>query len=171
MHALLAVLLAQDLPATRLDWAWLADTTWIVPPADLPAMQLDPRDDSTRWIVDQTVWQLQGYRTGYLWGRGVVLVRAPDPAQPGPAAPDTTLCLSILGTVTPDGAVHFTFLPTRARRASQATTGIGRISPPGPSGGGNPGSQAMFEMQMSTGSQTRTAHWAHMVQVSPGDPA
>ena len=74
MLSLLAVLLAQTPPPTRLDWAWLADTTWIVPPADLPAMQLDPRDDATTWVVDQTVWQIQGYLTGYLWGSGVVLL-------------------------------------------------------------------------------------------------
>ena len=171
MLSLLAVLLAQTPPPTRLDWAWLADTTWIVPPADLPAMQLDPRDDTTTWVVDQTVWQIQGYLTGYLWGSGVVLLREPDPEHPGPAAPDTKVCLSILGTVTPEGDVHLTFLPSAARRASQATTGTGRVAPYEGPGDGQRSHQQMFEMQMSTGNRTRTAHWAHMVQVTREDPA
>ncbi len=177
MRSLFTLLLAQDLGAaqdlgpTRLHWAWLADTVWIVPPADLPAMQMDPKDDAVRWIVDQTVWAFQGYRTGYLWGRGVVLLREPDPERPGPAEPDTALCLTILGTVTPDGAVHLTFLPSAARRASQATTGTGRIALQDVPGDGQRAPEPMFEMQMSTGNRTRTAHWAHMVQVRPGDPA
>ena len=95
---------AQDLPATRLDWAWLAGSTWIVPPADLPAMQMDPKEDAVRWVVDQTVWRFQGVRTGYVWGYGVAMLRAPNPESPGPAEAETQQCLTILGTVTPDGA-------------------------------------------------------------------
>lgn len=176
MFPLLAALFAQDLPApppaveppaTRLDWAWLAGTTWIVPPADLPAMQLDPKDDRVSWVVDQTVWRFQGYRTGYVWGYGVVMLRAPSPESPGPSEAETQQCLTILGTVTPDGAVHLTFTPTIARRSSSATTGTGRIwtqlAP------GQPSPKPTFEMQMSTGDRDRTAHWAHMIQVTEAD--
>jgi hypothetical protein len=181
-HSLLSLFIAQDLPAppasappaTRLDWAWLADTYWIVPTADLPAMQMDPKDDAVTWIVDQTVWHLQGYRTGYVWGTGVAMLRAPTPESPGPGEAETTQCLTILGTITPDGAVHLTFVPTVARRSTLATVGTGRIwtqwtpsvSTPGPVA-----PQPAFEMQMSTGDRARTAHWAHMVQVKEGEPA
>ena len=158
---------AQELPATRLDWAWLVDSTWIVPPADLPAMQMDPKDDAVRWVVDQTVWRFQGYRTGYVWGYGVAMPRAPDAERPGPGEAETQQCLTILGTVTPDGAVHLTFVPTVARRSTLATIGTGRIwtqiAP------GQPTPKPTFEMQMSTGSGDRTAHWAHMIQVTEAD--
>lgn len=178
MFTLLSLLIAQDLPsserppperpATRLDWAWLAGSTWIVPPADLPAMQMDPKDDAVRWVVDQTVWRFQGYATGYVWGYGVVMLRPPNPDAPGPAKAETQQCLTIMGSVTPDGAVHLTFLPTLARRSSAATTGTGhiwtQIAP------GQPSPEPTFEMQMSTGSRDRTAHWAHMIQVEAGDP-
>ena len=158
---------AQDLPATRLDWAWLAGSTWIVPPADLPAMQMDPKEDAVRWVVDQTVWRFQGYRTGYVWGYGVAMLRPPNPENPGPAEAETQQCLTILGTVTPDGAVHLTFVPTVARRSTLATIGTGRIwtqiAP------GQPSPKPTFEMQMSTGSGDRTGHWAHMIQVTEAD--
>lgn len=171
MLYLLPLILAQDVPATRLDWAWLADTWWIVPPADLPAMQLDPKADEVSWIVDQTVWQFQGYKTGYLWGRGVVLLRDADLDNPGPAEPDTRMCLTIFGSITPQGAVHLTFIPTMARDSSRATTGTGRISPFVAREDGQIGTAPSFEMQMSTGDRDRTAHWAHMVQVDKDDPA
>jgi hypothetical protein len=174
MFPLLSLLIAQDLPApaqapaTRLDWAWLADTYWIVPTADLPAMQMDPKDDAVTWIVDQTVWHFQGVRTGYVWGYGVAMLRAPTPENPGPGEADTTQCLTILGTITPDGAVHLTFVPTVARRSTLATVGTGRIwtqiAP------GQPTPEPTFEMQMSTGSRDRTAHWAPMIQVEASDP-
>lgn len=167
---LLPLLLAQDLPATRRDWAWLADTWWIVPPADLPAMQLDPRADAVSWVVDQTVWHFQAYRTGYLWGHGVVLLRDADAQNPGPAEADAQRCLTLFGTITPEGAVHLTFLMAGARDASKATVGIGQISPFVALEDGQIGPQPSFEMQMSTGDRDRTAHWAHMVQVQPDDP-
>lgn len=171
MNVLLPLLLAGEIPATRADWSWLADTWWIVPPVDLPALRLDPKKDRLSWVVDQTVWQFQGYRSGYLWGRGVVLLRDADPEAPGPAAPDTQMCLTIQGTITPEGDVHLSFVPTLARSSSMATTGTGRVTPYVAREDGQLGTAPSFEMQMSTGDQDRTAHWAHMVQVRPEDPA
>src|SRR3954469_6655359 len=57
-----------DRADTRFDWSWLADTYWCVPRPDLPALQLDPEDNVLSWLVDQTVWHISGYQSGYFWG-------------------------------------------------------------------------------------------------------
>ena len=78
--------------------------------------------------------------------------------KPGPGKADTTQCLTILGTVSPDGAVHLTFVPTVARRSTLATVGTGRIWTQVAPGDPTLTPKPTFEMQMSTGNRSRTAH-------------
>ena len=66
----------------------------------------------------------------------------------------------MLGSVTPEGTILLTFIPTSG---GSSTIGLGRIVPHG--------DRRAFEMQMSTGTGSQTtAHWAFMVPVEPGDP-
>jgi hypothetical protein len=71
--------------------------------------------------------------------------------------------LAMFGSITPEGRVHLTFVPDAARSSGSATIGIGQAMPR--NGGWS------LEMQMSSGSTERTAHWAHMVRTQPGDPS
>ncbi len=68
-----------------------------------------------------------------------------------------------LGSITPEGSVHLTFVADAALSSRTATIGIGRTVPR--DGGWS------LEMQMSSGSRERTAHWAYMVRTQPGDPS
>lgn len=42
------------------DWSWLADTYSYVPEESLPALRLDPSENTLAWVVDQTVWHITG---------------------------------------------------------------------------------------------------------------
>ena len=64
---------------TNPDWSFLVGTTWIVPPSDLNAYQLQgtgaPTGNSPTTspptivrLQDQTVYQITGYENGYFWG-------------------------------------------------------------------------------------------------------
>src|SRR5215467_14517338 len=59
----------------RIDWSSLQDTYWYVPPASLPALQLDPDSGTLNWVIDQTVWHITGYREGYFWGVSSTLIQ------------------------------------------------------------------------------------------------
>lgn len=145
-----------SLEDTRARWAWLADTTWIVPTPDLPALLYRPRGQALRWMVDQTVWHVQGFKNGYIWGVCAVMLTEDGgrPSRHGPAQ------LSLLGTVTPSGDVLLTFVPTRA---GYPTVGQGRLL--------ERAGQWVFEMQMSTDRlNERVLHWANMVRIQEGDP-
>lgn len=143
------------------DWSWLEGTYWCVPPESLPALQLDTDDNALAWTVDQTVWQITGYRTGYFWGVCSTLTRkaGEETAERGPRS--RPVGFAMLGSITPEGRVHLTFLPYSG--PASATTGLGRAIPHRDGWS--------LEMQMSTGSGTRMAHWAYMVPVRPEDPA
>lgn len=143
------------------DWRWLQDTYWYVPPGGLPALQLDTDTRTLAWVVDQTVWHITGYRDGYVWGASATLLRSPghEPPKRGPGS--RPACFTMLGSITPQGQVHLTFIPGASSRS--ATTGVGEVV----HHDGGP----RFQMQMSSGSGTVTAHWASMAPVRPGDPS
>ena len=145
------------------DWRWLENTYWYVTPENLSALQFDPDDNTLAWIVDQTVWQITGYRNGYFWGISSTLVKQPDGQilKHGPGSKPVSF--SMLGTITPDGKVYLTFIPVIAPSHQSAVIGVGCVTQ-------HQGSMS-FEMQMSSGSDTRTAHWAYMMRVEPNDPA
>ena len=141
-------------------WSWLADTYWYVPPVNLPALRYAGDDNTLTWLVDQTVWHLAGYRDGYFWGVCATLLRNAGEAVPERGPGSQPRSFTMLGSITPEGRVHITFLP--GSRGS-ATIGLGRAVPHG--------AEWALEMQMSSGStQQPTLHWAYMIQVRPGDP-
>ena len=143
------------------NWNWLEDTYWCVPPVSLPALRFDQGDNALTWLVDQTVWHITGYRDGYFWGVNAALLREAGEEAPERGPGSQPRGFTMLGSVTPEGSVHLTFMPSSG---GSPTIGLGRIAPfeAGQS----------FEMQMSTGAGSKTtAHWAYMVQVRPGDPS
>lgn len=142
-------------------WSWLEDTCWCVPLISLPALRFDQGDNSLSWLVDQTVWHITGYREGYFWGVCAALVRDAGEEAPERGPGSQPRGFTMLGSVTPEGTAHLTFIPTSG---GSPTIGLGRIVP-------FEGGQS-FEMQMSTGIGSKTtAHWAFMVQVRPDDPS
>jgi hypothetical protein len=145
------------------DWSWLKDTYWYVLPENLPALQYDAAKNTLAWIVDQTVWHITDYRDGYFWGITSVLTRDAEEALPTHGRGSQPTGLALLGSITPEGRVHLTFVADAALTSRSATIGIGRAVP-------RDGSWSL-EMQMSSGSRERTAHWAYMVRTQPGDPS
>lgn len=142
-------------------WNWLEDTYWCVPPMNLPALRFDPDGKSLTWLIDQTVWHITGYRDGYLWGVCSTLLREAGEEAPERGRSSQPRGFTVLGSITPEGRVHLTFIPDSR---GSSTIGIGRAVPYG--------TGWSMEMQMSTGAGSQTTlHWAYMVRVQPGDPS
>lgn len=140
---------------TRLEWSWLTDTYWYVPVPDLPALQLDPESLRLSWLVDQTVWHISGYKSGYFWG-----VTAAVTYDAGEEPSSRIGHLTMLGTVLPNGRVEITFLP--ASRMGAPTTGFGQMV--------KIGEAWTFEMQMATDrGDNKVLHWANMVETHEGE--
>jgi hypothetical protein len=138
---------------------FLDDSKWYVPPATLPAMELKLRNGIARALIDQTVWDITKYRYGYFWGRSVAVFTYAGTGQPlGPPA-----CARMVGSVTPSGRVHITFIPVGDRTTGNATVGTGTLT-------GNNQEGWTFEMQMSTGFNSVVAHWSYMEQCKSGQP-
>ena len=145
------------------DWSWLQDTYWYVLPENLPALQFDPDNNTLTWVIDQTVWHITGYRDGYFWGLSATLTQQGQEDPPQHRAGSSRVCFTMLGTITPEGQVHLTFIPSKATSSKSATIGIGCAV--------EHRNQWSLEMQMSSGNDERTAHWAYMSQTQPGEPS
>jgi hypothetical protein len=152
-----------NLESNPADWSWLENTYWYVLPENLSALQFDAQENTLAWVVDQTVWNITGYRNGYFWGISSVLVEDEIGQIPAHGSGSKPVFFSMLGSITPEGQVHLTFIPAKASRLQSPVIGIGRaIEYRG---------RVSLEMQMSSGSSKQTAHWAYMCQVAPDDPA
>jgi hypothetical protein len=166
LAALLAVLLviqasmaagtttASGPPSPSQRWAWLAadgGTYWYVPQAGLPAYRWRTSDPaSASQVSDQTVWHIERFENGYVFG--------PVVGQLDDQAPQ---CQYLIGSITPDGRVYLTFTSTGGSGSPSLTTGIGEVieDTDGP----------VFQMQMATGSsQLQVTHWARMTQCREG---
>ena len=136
---------------------FLRGSKWYVPAATLPALELKLRNGAARALIDQTVWDITQYRYGYFWGRTVAVFRYAVNGQPlgAPA------CSRMVGSVTPSGRVHITFVPAGDKTMSNATVGTGTLT-------GSNQQGWRFEMQMSTGLNSVVAHWSYMDQCKPG---
>jgi hypothetical protein len=145
------------------DWSWLQDTYWYVLPENLPALQFDPDDNTLTWVIDQTVWQITGYRNGYFWGVSATLVQQSREQTPQQGRDSNPVCYTMLGTITPEGQIYLTFIPCRTSSSQSAIMGIGCAV--------EYRKNWSLEMQMSSGNDERTAHWAYMTRVQPGDPS
>jgi hypothetical protein len=131
------------------NWSWLRGTNWYVPAASLPAILSGPGSAAPQTVLDQTVFHVEDYQGGYLWGTAVVQV-APVPGGRAIAPP---LCLTFTGSVNPEGAVllSFTFVvPGSAPAGVVKTQGIGVMR--------WKDGEWMMEMQMSTGGQQEMTH-------------
>lgn len=127
-------------------WAWLSDTYWYVPTANLPATIYQSGTGALQLVADQTVFHIKGYKSGYFWGDTV--------AQFGSGAPSSS---ALVGSVTPQGRVLLNF--TAANGTTTQGHGI-MIRKAG---------QWTMENQMFSISGTnQIGHWAYMVQTRPG---
>ncbi|MBS1914315.1 MAG: hypothetical protein JST22_20160 [Bacteroidetes bacterium] len=142
-----------------IDWAWLAGTFWYVPRESLPAPAFVQDSEQPLWLTDQTVWWITGYRDGYFWGYAAVQLHPPVPGSANSAPAGQRL----MGSVTPEGAVHITFIASDAESGRAPTIGLGTMRWREP--------EWRFEMQMSdTVSGATVLHWAWMMQCVPGGP-
>jgi hypothetical protein len=134
------------------DWAWLAGTFWYVPAPNLPAFLLDAQQREVRPIADQTVYFISDYQLGYFWGMTALKV-----------GPSPVTCMSLLGSVTPEGDVLLTFTPVSGSSDGLVTQGFGVMR--------ERAGQWTMENQMTTGPNARfqLAHWAYMLQTRPGE--
>lgn len=140
-------------PASR--WAWLGagdGTYWYVPTAYLPAYRWSTDDPAgATQASDQTVWHLQRFANGYVFGAVA--------AQLDDGAPQ---CQAVIGSVTPDGRVYLTFNATGGKGPPALTTGVGAMV--------RSGKGWAFEMQMASGNdRLQVTHWARMMQCRPGE--
>jgi hypothetical protein len=142
-------------PAARTDWRWLKDTYWYVPARNLLALTFDAGTETLSPTTDQTVWHITGYTGNYFWGRVVAALKN------GPVT--NTVCQSLVGSVTPEGRVLLTFVPTNPGSQSEVIRASGdmRLAQ----------GRWTVEPQMSSGpsAQRQVAHWAYMTQCLPGD--
>ena len=70
---------------------------------------------------------------------------------------------TVLGSVTPQGSVNLAFIPQGEASSNPPTIGVGRMMPHR--------TGWSFEMQMASGTDVVTSHWAYMAMVSRNDPA
>ena len=140
-------------------YRFLEDSKWIVPRATLPAISFDLATGTATAVVDQTVWDITDYRDGYFWGQTAAEFRD---AATGELV--SSACMHMVGSVTPSGKVHITFVNKDQETALTATRGTGRLVRD------RGGAWVFEEMQMSSGSTSITAHWSAMVQCKPGQP-
>jgi hypothetical protein len=146
-------------PSEMAKYRFLENSNWIVPPATLPAISYELATGTATAVVDQTVWDITGYRDGYFWGRTAAQFRD---AATGDLV--SSACMHMVGSVTPSGKVHITFVNTDQETALTATRGTGKLVR------AKGGAWAFEEMQMSSGSTSVMAHWSAMVQCKPGQP-
>jgi hypothetical protein len=142
-------------PAARTDWRWLNDTYWYVPARNLLALTFDAGSETLSPTTDQTVWHITGYAGHYFWGRVVAALRN------GPAT--NTYCQSLVGSVTPEGRVLLTFVPTSPGNNAEVIRASGDMR--------MVAGRWTVEPQMSSGpsAQLQVSHWAYMTQCLPGD--
>ncbi|HTT78023.1 MAG TPA: hypothetical protein VMF50_18815 [Candidatus Binataceae bacterium] len=144
-------------------WQWLNNTYWYVPSQYLLAIASDPSLPPVP-VADQTVYYISNYQGGYFWGTTAVSYTLPN------STPSSPSCLQLVGSVTPQGALHLTFTPI-----SSTTPTVPVEQPPPTVGIGTmtlqQGGWAM-ENQMSAVAvgDVLLTHWAYMYQCRPNEP-
>ena len=78
--------------------------------------------------------------------------------------PASVTCLSLVGSVTPEGDVLLTFTPVNPTANASVTQGVGHMR--------YRFGQWMMENQMSSGpTRLQVTHWAYMAQSRPDQPS
>ena len=134
----------------------LTTTYWYVKAEYLPALQMAATSTEPTRMVDQTVWQITGEKDGYFWGNCAVLMY-----EAGTTPVDPPNSFRMVGSLTPDGNVQITFMPINRIGAALGIQGWGRIV--------TENGEDAFEMQMSSGSTSLSAHWALMFETKEDD--
>ncbi|HVZ53887.1 MAG TPA: hypothetical protein VG986_18105 [Pseudolabrys sp.] len=137
-------------------YSFLGHSQWYVPAETLPAVEMNLATGKVFGVVDQTVWDITGYRYGYFWGRTAAVFTR----QVGGKPQASLSCATMLGSVTSDGQVYITFVPKGQKTALAAVRGIGSLKPTA--------HDWRFQMQMSTGTTTLIAHGSYMAQCRAG---
>jgi hypothetical protein len=150
---------------TNPDWSFLVGTTWIVPPSDLNAYQLQgtgaPTGNSPTTspptivrLQDQTVYQITGYENGYFWGV-ISVTLGVGSAGTSPV----TACGTVLSPITPEGSLILGVNNSQAPLIQNWASG-----------------QMVWKSVNGTDQWTMEnwkfggyVHWAHMIQTVPGD--
>ena len=153
--------IAALIPATASadTYSFLRNSKWYVPPATLPAALMTLSDGKVRPVLDQTVWDITGYRDGYFWGRSIAQFMRPDTGAPIGSAS----CSRMMGSVTPSGRISITFVNEDDKTTLRSVQGTGTLTV-------KSRGQSSFEMQMETGATFVVAHWSYMYQCIPGQP-
>ena len=139
-------------------WSWLEGTIWYVPPENLQAILTTSDSRKVTNLIDQTVYSIDGYANGYFWG--VVRTQVMPAGTTLPADPDSSpSCRRLVGSVTPQGAVHLSFTPIDDE--GDSTTGIGTMQR-------YDGAWTM-QNQMTTGTTAQITHWAYMEYCEKGE--
>jgi hypothetical protein len=134
-------------------WSWLAGTYWYVPTKNLPAYTYSPITNTLTKVSDQTVFHITDYANGYFSGNVVGQIDSNSPA-----------CMSLVGSVTPEGKVYLNFNILPFSPTNTATIGLGTMV--------RKGGAWTMENQMSSGSSVnQVGHWAYMILTKPGLPS
>lgn len=132
----------------------LNNTTWIVPPSTLLAYEYSPTSYTP--VTDQTVWIIDKYDQGYFFGNSYTAIIDSSNSI-------TYSQKKMLGTITPEGAVYITFIPTGAISSTDLVNGIGTFF--------IPLTGCQFVMQMNAGSTTNgLSHWSYMISIDENSP-
>lgn len=132
-------------------WSWTEGTIWYVPPAGFPAIISSPESNKVLTVYDQTVYSIDRYWKGYIWGYQRVQFWPKSEDQPVQPDSDPT-CARMVGSITPEGTLNVSFTPLNG---ATRTTGVGFMEK-------RDGKWTM-EMQMTTGSDDlQISHWAYM---------
>jgi hypothetical protein len=151
-----AAALAAVAPATAADpkparWNWTEGTIWYVPPAGFPAILSSPNSNKVMTVYDQTVYSIDRYWKGYIWGYQRVQFWPKSDKTPVEPDSDPT-CARMVGSITPEGTLNVSFTPLGG---GTRTTGVGFMQ--------KFDKAWTMEMQMTTGSDDlQISHWAYM---------
>ncbi len=136
---------------------WLDDTYWYVPTIYLPALlAINTSQPRIVTVNDQTVWHFDNYDAGYITGTSATNIGF------------GWSYMLLVGSVTPDGSVKFSFSPLGSADPSDPTTqtitiGDGTLN--------GTVSAASFLMQMTSGTAgASVTHWANMLPLDASDP-
>jgi hypothetical protein len=150
------------------DWSFLAGTTWIVPPTNLNAYELQgtalPTGGSPTTnpptivrLQDQTVYQITGYANGYFWGLfSVTLGVGSTGTSPASA------CGTLLSPITPEG--NLIISTTTLQTPLTQNWGTGQMVWKKVNG--------VDQWTMQNWKVGGYVHWAYMIQTTsaPSDP-
>lgn len=131
---------------TSTRWDWLAGTRWYVPSDNLLAITAPLDLSSPTPIADQTLWSITSSSGGQISGTSVA--KFSDRSVPTE--------VSFAGRVTEEGQVRMEFYSSPA----EIVTGVGQMR--------FVDGQWRAEMQMATGLNSITTHWAYMSLLPEG---